>query len=834
MSDPAPEPSAPELDEAQAEIAALRHALLLAESRLLTLRRAENHERVLRIETETRLTALHDAVPGTRHDPDAAGALRAAHDRVEVLQTAVDARDIEIDRLRQHLAAFETSAVWRASWPLRRTLDRHPVLARTGRRVAKAGWWTLTGQWTRRLRERRDWQARLAVQAETIAAPLPLSLAEPPTHAAPPAPTRLDPPLRLPASDAPIVSIIVPCFGQVPVTLRCLRAIAAAETVTPFEVIVAEDASGDPDITLLAQVDGIRLLRNERNLGFLHNCNEAALSARGRYLLFLNNDTEPMPGFLDALLRAIEAVPRAGLVGAKLLFPDGRLQEAGGIIWQDGTGWNYGRNDDAERPEYNTLRDTDYVSGAAMLLRRDLFETLDGFDPLFAPAYYEDTDLAFRIRARGLRVLVQPASLVIHHEGVSHGTDITAGIKRNQEINRHRFVSRWPRLLAAEHFPSGEQPMRAAEHARHRFTILVIDHYVPEPDRDAGSRSTLAILRALRDAGWVVRFWPANRQRNDYTPILEAMGIAVLDHRMPLGFDEWIGREGHQFDHALVMRPTVAPEFLSGLMTRTNARLSFYGHDVHHLRMRRQAALTNDDALNREADAMERRERALWALFDTVIYPSAVEAALVRTLVPQAHARAIVPFAFDRTPARAAPPPGRTVLFVAGFAHPPNIDAACWLVAEILPLLREKVPDVALVLAGSHPTRAVQALAGAGITVTGALSEEALQAQYRAARAAVVPLRAGAGVKGKVVEALAHGLPLVTTPIGAEGIADLDDAVTISDDPARIADALAALLTDDRLWRDRSGAQRALAARRFSPEALSDSVLSVLLDPPGA
>ncbi|MCQ8278453.1 glycosyltransferase [Acetobacteraceae bacterium KSS8] len=819
MSDLAPEPPVPELDEAQAEIAALRQALLLAESRLLTIRQSENHERVLRIDAEARCAAPPDAL-----------------DRVAVLQAAVEARDAALDGLRAQLGAIENSVVWRASWPLRRMLDRHPRLARMGRRAAKAGWWTLTGQWKKRLAARRDWHALQAAQGSAAPAAGPLLPPGGPAVRAPalPAPARLDPPLDLPTSDTPSVSVIVPCFGQVPVTLRCLRAIAAAETLTPFEVIVAEDASGDPAIDLLAQVGGLRLLRNARNLGFLHNCNEAALSARGRYLLFLNNDTEPMPGFLDALVRAIEAVPRAGLVGAKLLFPDGRLQEAGGIIWQDGTGWNYGRNDDANRPEYATLRDTDYVSGAAMLLRRDLFEALDGFDPVFAPAYYEDTDLAFRIRARGLRVLVQPSSLVIHHEGVSHGTDITAGIKQNQEVNRHRFLSRWPKLLASEHFPSGQQPMRAAEHARHAFTILVIDHYVPEPDRDAGSRSTLAILRALRDAGWVVRFWPANRQRNEYTPILETMGIVVLDHRLPLGFDEWIGREGHQFDHALVMRPAVAPEFLSGLMTRTTARLSFYGHDIHHLRMRRQAALTDDAALSREADAMERREHALWALFDTVIYPSAVEAERVRAAVPQARARAIVPFAFDRAPARPAPPPGRTVLFVAGFAHPPNIDAACWLAADILPRLRRIVPDASLVLAGSHPTRAVQALAGDGITVTGALSEDALRAQYREARAAVVPLRAGAGVKGKVVEALAHGLPLVTTPIGAEGIAELESVASVSDDPDRIADALAALLTDDRLWRERSGAQQALAARCFSQQALSDSVLRALLDPPDA
>ena len=780
-----------------AELAALRFSLLraglLQADLRATLRRQQDEHR-------TRLEQSRPTPPEPTHDPSSV--------------TPDGRQDAEIAVLRQLLAAHQSSAIWRATWPLRRLLQDRPRVARTGRRALKAMWWTLTLQWPARM------QARLVVAVSPPAAALdPILLP----------PTLPDPPLQLPTAAQPLVSVIVPSYGQVAATLRCLRAIAASETETPFEVIVAEDASGDPDVALLEQVQGLRLVCNATNLGFLHNCNAAALLARGRYLLFLNNDTEPLPGFLDALVGLAEAMPDAGLIGSKLLFPDGRLQEAGGIVWQDATGWNYGRGDNPALPQYNAVHDTDYVSGASILLRRDLFETLGGFDPLFAPAYYEDTDLAFRIRARGLRVMYQPASVVVHHEGLSHGTDITSGIKASQEVNRHRLLARWPRLLATEHFASGTDVMRAREHAKGHRTILVIDHYVPEPDRDAGSRSTMGILNALHDAGWVVKFWPQNRSHNGYTHRLESIGIEVLDDRLPLGFTDWLVANGGELDHVLTMRPTVAVEFVSDLMRYTRARLSFYGHDIHHVRMRRQAALTGDAVLGVAADEMEKLEHRLWGLFDVLLYLSETEAAMVREQRPGAVVRAIVGFSHDRFRSRGAPPAEPLILFVAGFAHPPNIDAAQWLVSGILPLIRAEIPAARLVLAGSHPTAGVLALAdGERITVTGSLDEAELAALYDRARVAVVPLRAGAGVKGKVVEALQQGLPLVTTPIGAEGIPGLADLVTVTELAAGLAASVVTLLRDDQAWSRQSAMQVAYAERHFSRAVLAASLFAAL------
>ena len=143
----------------------------------------------------------------------------------------------------------------------------------------------------------------------------------------------------------------------------------------------------------------MRHVRHDQNLGFVRNCNATAAMARGRHIVMLNNDTLVFPGWLDELIDILEGNPDIGLAGSKLIYPDGRMQECGAIIWRDGSAWNFGRLDDPRRPEHNYLRDADFVSGASIALPRQLWETLGGFDELFVPAYAEDVDLAFRVRA---------------------------------------------------------------------------------------------------------------------------------------------------------------------------------------------------------------------------------------------------------------------------------------------------------------------------------------------------------------------------------------------------------------------------------------------------
>ena len=633
--------------------------------------------------------------------------------------------------------------------------------------------------------------------------------------------------VRLPSGiSRPVVSLIIPTFGKVDYTLRCLASIAAAPPQVSIETIVVDDASRDPDVAALEAVRGIRLVLRKENLGFLRSCNDAARLGQGELLMLLNNDTEVMPGAIDAMAGLLLQRRDAGLVGARLLYPNGRQQEAGCIVWSDGSIWNYGRQDDPRKPEYCYRREVDYVSGAAIMLRRSLWEQLGGFDEHFAPAYCEDSDLAFRVRAVGLKVFYQPEASVIHHEGVSHGTDPHSGIKAHMAINMPKLFTRWQDTLTRDHLSNGCRVMRARDRSLHRKVTLVIDHAVPEPDRDAGSRSILSLMEGLIATGRMVKFFPANGAGTPgYTRALQRLGIEVLYRPWCDDFGKWIAAVGTEIDEVLLARPSVAEEYLGRLRMHCRAPVVYYGHDLHHARLQREAAVTQDPVRRAEARAMEALERRVWRAVDLVLYPSQEEAAAARALEPGVVAQAVPIYSLPPPlPARSLAPPVTRLLFVAGFSHPPNVDAAIWLVRDILPRIRALCPNLSLSLVGSHPTASVTALAGDGIEVTGFVSEEDLAKRYAAARVAVCPLRFGAGVKFKVVEAMYRGLPLVTTPVGAQGLTGIEAVCDVADSEQAIAAAVARLVTDDALWIERSKSQAAFVATRFSSDAVRDAV----------
>jgi GT2 family glycosyltransferase/glycosyltransferase involved in cell wall biosynthesis len=716
---------------------------------------------------------------------------------------------------RIHFAAAIDSAMARALAFARSFDGRSPWVAKQLRRCVLLLWWTATFQLHTHA---RYWlRARLHRRVARVGAPLP-------------ALETIDPrSLDVPFSVEPIVSVIVPTYGQLPFTLRCLASIAAHAPSLPIEVIVVDDARGGPEAAALHQVRGIRLICNDTNIGFLHSCNKAAELAKGRYLYFLNNDTQVLDDWVEPMVSLFQHWPGTGAVGAKLLDPDGRLQEAGGIIWQDASGWNFGRMEDQGKPVYNYVREVDYCSGAALMVERAVFASLGGFDERYAPAYFEDTDLCFRLRRIGLKTLYQPGARVVHHEGVSHGRDTAAGIKSCQVANQRTFVDIWADVLAQGHYPNGAHVFRARDRSKNRKVILVIDHCVPTPDRDAGSRAIMACLHVLLQAGYVVKFWPHNQGYNaGYTEVLQGMGIEVMYGPGQEPFATWIKAVGGELDTILVSRPEVTEDVMPSIRRHSRARVIYYGHDLHFRRMRQQAEVTHDDRLLRLADHMRQREYAIWRQADLSLYLSEEEAQIASALQPDANIGSVVPYCFDTFAAPRAAPRRHEIIFVAGFAHPPNEDAALWFVSQILPLIRAEAPSVHLSIIGSNPSRRVRALAGEGVAVFADVSDADLMAAYDRARVAVVPLRCGAGVKMKVVEALRAGLPLVTTQVGAQGLPGLSRVAAVEDDAALFAAAVAALLRDDVAWETRSRQQVAFAQQRFSRAAMTASVLTAL------
>ena len=281
--------------------------------------------------------------------------------------------------------------------------------------------------------------------------------------------------LTLPHWGEPTVSIVIPVYNQFAYTYHCVEAILKHSGDVTYEIIVADDASTDLTTEIESILPGVRCVTTPKNLRFLRNCNHAAKYAVGKYVLFLNNDTQVQPDWLSPLVSLIESAPDIGMVGSKLIYPDGSLQEAGGILWRDGSAWNYGNGQNPALPEFNYVKETDYISGAAIMLPLAVWRECGGFDEAFAPAYCEDSDLAFAVRQKGYRVLYQPKSAVVHFEGVSNGTDTSSGLKKYQVENTVKFRKKWKNILDA-HPENGEDVFHARDKSFGKKTLVMVDH----------------------------------------------------------------------------------------------------------------------------------------------------------------------------------------------------------------------------------------------------------------------------------------------------------------------------------------------------------------------
>jgi GT2 family glycosyltransferase/glycosyltransferase involved in cell wall biosynthesis/SAM-dependent methyltransferase len=624
--------------------------------------------------------------------------------------------------------------------------------------------------------------------------------------------------LAFPTCDAPMVSIIIPVHGQLADTLHGLHAVARHWPRAAAEIIVVDDASPDGTAAVLAGVPGLRLLRHATNEGFIRSCNLGARDARGQYLVFLNNDTEVLPGWCDELLRTFDELPRAGVVGAKLLYPDGRLQEAGGIIWQDGSGWNYGRSDSPDRPEYCYRREVDYVSGAALAIPRALYRRFGGFDERYLPAYGEDSDLAFKVREAGLAVIYQPMAQVMHREGGTAGTDLSRGAKAHQVHNAQRLFERWRTRLVMRPRP-GADVSRARDRGVAR-RVLVIDHCTPEPDKDAGSITARNIMRLLQRLDCKVTFIPEDNFLflDPYTTDLQRMGVECHYAPHTTSVEEHLREHGDLYDLVIIFRFGAARRHLDAVRHWCpTAKVVVHTSDLHFLRETREARLRRDPALAKRAERTRRDELDVIRHVDAAIVHSPVERALLGASCPDAHV-CLFGWAID-VPGTAAPADARRdLLFLGGYRHTPNVDAVLFFVQEVMPLLRVRLPGVKFHAVGSHPPDSLRALASPDVIVTGFVPD--LGALLDRMRVAVAPLRYGAGIKGKVVTTMSHGLPGVITSMAAEGLGLTSGEHTlIADSPDAIADAIVALYTRPELWNRLSRAGLDIVEERFGFEA---------------
>lgn len=641
------------------------------------------------------------------------------------------------------------------------------------------------------------------------------------------------PKIKFEEYEKPQVSIVIPVYNQFAYTYNCLKSIKEHTKDVTYEVIVADDCSTDQVKELEKVVLGVLVLHNRENLRFLLNCNNAAAYAKGEYILFLNNDTQVQENWLRPLVEVMEQHKDAGMVGAKLVYPDGHLQEAGGIVWKDGSAWNYGNMQNPMNPEYMYVKTVDYVSGASMMIRTALWKEIGGFDTDFAPAYYEDTDLAFEVRKHGYQVMFQPKAIVVHFEGVSNGTDTSAGLKKYQIANQQKFYQKWKEVLEREHFDNGTEVYLAKDRGQTKKQILVVDHYVPNYDKDAGGRCTFMYMKAFLNMGMKVTFIGDNFARPEpYTTTLNQLGIEVLcGNYYYNNWREWLKENLKYFDYIYLQRPHISIKYIDLVKEYGRGKIFYFAHDLHYVRMYRDYQLTGNQESLKESEYWKNIEMELFEKADVGHVVGSYEQKLMQDTFPNKPIRNIPLYIYDEIPENIEKDFSirKDILFVGGFGHAPNIDAVIWFANKVFPKLLKKYPKLKWHIVGSNAPEQIRNLQNEHIILEGFVTDEKLGELYNTCRLVVVPLRYGAGVKGKIVESAYYQIPVVTTSIGGEGLDSSVGSFVIEDDANMMAELIGKLYVDFAELRRMSDSGSELIRRYFTSE-VAERVLRADID----
>jgi O-antigen biosynthesis protein len=366
---------------------------------------------------------------------------------------------------------------------------------------------------------------------------------------------------------------------------------------------------------------------------------------------------------------------------------------------------------------------------------------------------------------------------------------------------------------------------KARDRSAGEKTLLFIDRHVPFYDQDAGSRSTLQYLQLMVEMGYNIKFLGNDFiYYQPYTSRLQQIGIEVLygpGYRN--GWKKWIIENKNNIDYIYLSRPHITRNYLGFLKKYTSSKLIYCGHDLNYLREMRRHLIEGDKSSLLASRKWEKMELDIIRNVDVSYFFSTFELEELKKRLPDSTVRTIPLFLFDENALeqkKQSDFESRSgILFVGGFNHPPNIDAVQWFVRDIFPQVRFRLPEIELIIVGANPPVEIARLSGNGVTVANKISDEELKRQYLSRRLVIAPLRYGAGVKGKIVEAMQYGLPTITTSIGAEGINEAELALFITDEAQMFAEMLIRVYTDASLWNNASAQMTATVKKYFSKAA---------------
>jgi GT2 family glycosyltransferase len=622
--------------------------------------------------------------------------------------------------------------------------------------------------------------------------------------------------LKIPLFIKPLVSIIIPFNNNFNLTYNCISSILQAEPIAPYEIIIGNNISTGYKKIINLNISNIIFHNNNNKYNFLMNCNEMVKLSKGKYILFLNNEIKVHKKWLIYLIKLIESDEKIGMVGSKVIYPNGQLQEAGGIVWNNGEYYNYGRGNNFDLPEYNYVKEVDYISGASILIRKMIWEKIGGFDVRYFSSFYGDIDFAFKLRSFGYKIMFQPKSIVEIYNGISFGNILSNDTKKFQIINKQKFVKKWNEELKLQKRKGNIFLSRDRGYNR----IFVIDDYVPNIDKNAGNRCTFMYLNLFKEIGLQVTFLPDNFEKIEpYTSILEQKGIEVLyGVWYKKNIRNWLKTNLKYFNFVYLQRPNIAKKYFDLIKEHFPRKIFYFAHDLQYIRLFRQYNITHDKKILKQSEISKKIEMEIFSKVDVIHVVGNYEYQILKEKFNKKIIRNIPLYIYDKLLPNVEKDfsKRKDLIFVGGFYHLPNKDAVLWFAKYVYPKIVDRFQDMVWHIVGPYMSAQIKKLESKNIKIEGFLSDENLYLLYQKCRIAIVPLRFGAGVKGKVVEAAYNQIPIVTTSIGGEGLDNSFGAFIIEDNAEKMSEIIIKLYLDYSKLKQMSDSGKKLIEKYFS------------------
>lgn len=614
--------------------------------------------------------------------------------------------------------------------------------------------------------------------------------------------------LQLPRSEKPDVSIILVLYNQAEMTYSCLSSIKEflASSHIGVETIIFDNGSSDKTHALLDRIVGATIIKNDANLHFLRGVNTAAEHANGRHILLLNNDTKLTVGSLEAAVETLDQDSTIGAVGGRLILPDGTLQEAGSIIWSDGSCLGYGRGQKPDNAEFMFQRDVDYCSGAFLLTPRSLFERLGRLDVVYAPAYYEETDYCVRVWKENLRVVYNP-KIVIHHFEFASSNKVGDAIAL-QERNLATFRKHHADWLSKQYSPSLSNVLRARQHRSERPKLLFIEDQVPKSWLGSGFPRSADIIKELFQQGFDITLFATAGQPERWVDVWKEQPLQVeivLPQSTGVDLETFLKEREGYFNGVFVTRPhnmdklrkalDKYPSILKGAALIYDAEALFAAREI--LKKELEGNPISKSAQKKLVD----EELALTRGCDLLLSVSPAERQIMTDHgLENVH---VLGHMVNLDPT-ISPFETRTDIVFLGAVHTedsPNADSIRWFANDILPILRTKLQNESLRLKviGLVKATSLQALDGDSLELVGPVDD--LKHHFELARIVVVPTRFAAGIPHKVHHVASYGVPIVATDLiaGQLGWVDRRDLLQSSTTEGFVNSCFEAY-TDKELW----------------------------------